>query len=43
MPSISNLLSPDNLNNIISSQVKRGSVFRMHLDEEEGVKGKNHG
>lgn len=43
MPSISNLLSPDNLNNIISYQVKRGSVFRMHLDEEEGVKGKNHG
>lgn len=43
MPSISNLLSPANLNNIMSSQIKRGSVFRMHLGKDEGVTDKRPG
>ena len=43
MPSVSNLLSPACLNSLMSSQIKRGNVFRMHLDKDEGVKGKNAG
>lgn len=43
MPSIAELLSPHNLENVISSEISQGCVFRIHLNEEEGVKGKNSG
>lgn len=43
MPSISELLSPSNLNNLISKEITKGCVFRMHLNTAEGVTGKNPG
>ena len=43
MPSISNILSSENLGNLMSSFIKRGSVFRIHLDKEEGITGKKPG
>lgn len=43
MPSFYDLLNPQNKEKLITTQLKQGCVFRMHLASEEGVKDKNPG
>ena len=43
MVNLKDLLSENSMENLTASQAVEGSVFRMHLGEEEGVKGKNPG
>lgn len=43
MESLSNLLKPQDLHKLISTQLTKGSVFRMRLSAEEGIKDKNPG
>ena len=41
MAKLKDILSSTALQQLTSSQAQEGAVFRMHLGEEEGVKGKN--
>lgn len=43
MANLKDLLSAESMENLTSSQAVEGSVFRMHLGAEEGVKGKSPG
>lgn len=43
MTNLKDLLSAERLENLTTSQAVEGSVFRMHLGSEEGVRGKNPG
>lgn len=43
MPSLSNIIPGSSLNGLVASQLTEGSVYRMRLTEEEGVRGKNPG
>lgn len=43
MQSLSDLLKPQDIHKLISTQLTKGSVFRMHLSAEEGVKDKKPG
>lgn len=43
MPSLSNIIPGSGLNGLVASQLTEGSVYRMRLTEEEGVRGKNPG
>lgn len=43
MTNLKDLLSAESLENLTTSQAVEGSVFRMHLGSEEGVRGKNPG
>lgn len=43
MVNLKELLSSESIENLIVSQAIEGAVFRMHLGEDEGVKGKNPG
>jgi hypothetical protein len=43
MTNLKDLLSAESLENLTTSQAVEGSVFRMHLGIEEGVRGKNPG
>lgn len=43
MANLKELLSSESLENLTASQAVEGAVFRMHLGENEGVKGKNPG
>jgi hypothetical protein len=43
MANLKDLLSAESMENLTSSQAVEGSVFRMHLGVEEGVKGKSPG
>lgn len=43
MANLKELLSSESLENLTASQAVEGVVFRMHLGENEGVKGKNPG
>ena len=43
MVNLKELLSSESIENLTASQAVEGSVFRMHLGEDEGVKGKNPG
>ena len=41
MAKLQDLLSSASRENLTTSQAVEGAVFRMHLGDEEGVKGKN--
>ena len=43
MAKLKDLLSTVSQETLVSSQAVEGMVFRMHLGDEEGVKGKNVG
>ena len=43
MVNLKELLSSESIENLTTSQAIEGAVFRMHLGEEEGIKGKNPG
>ena len=43
MVNLKDLLSENSMGNLTASQAVEGSVFRMHLGTDEGVKGKNPG
>ena len=43
MVNLKELLSSESIENLTASQAVEGAVFRMHLGEDEGVKGKNPG
>lgn len=43
MANLKDILSSTSIENLTASQAVEGSVFRMHLGANEGVKGKNPG
>ena len=43
MVNLKELLSSESIENLTASQAVEGAVFRMHLGEDEGVKGKSPG